>query len=336
MAGATGSDALAARWPEVVRALPAGWQRGVEKVTPVSARVWRIQLVGGSTLALKVGAARQPAPAEAGLLALLTRRGCPTPRVLASGGRDPGWLATEWCGDPTLDDVAPDGQAWAGALVDAVIAVERALAPLGEAGDRHRAFLREAALPWVTAAPVALEWLVERRLLPDELAALEQACALALDSRPGLGSLDYNARNVVIGHLGLRLIDFPSVGFDWTERRLCQYGTATRSRFACVLDVRAVARFARAMAPESLASQESVAQRVDAHAVLLLATAAAQLRLVAKGQAHSSRQEAWKDVEDRREQLRAMLRLPLAMTGPAAALRRRLGYVEAGRVEAWP
>ena len=59
--------------------------------------------------------------------------------------------------------------------------------------------------------------------------ALRRTVALALGGEPDVGSLDYNARNVVLDEARGRvtLVDFAATGVDWPERRLVQYATAT-------------------------------------------------------------------------------------------------------------
>ena len=63
----------------------------------------------------------------------------------------------------------------------------------------------------------------------DRAGALRRTVALALGGEPDVGSLDYNARNVVLDEAGGRvtLVDFAATGVDWPERRLVQYATAT-------------------------------------------------------------------------------------------------------------
>jgi hypothetical protein len=166
--------------------------------------------------------------------------------------------------------------------------------------------------------------------------ALEATLRLALEAPPDAGSLDYNARNVVLweatgGPAGasLAIVDFAASGVDWPARRLVQYGTATGAgvpggTFRTVIGPGAVAAYAAAVAPLWEQQAAAVAQAVDAHDVLLLLTAAAGLASVAAGTAHPERAGAWADGEGRRRALLALLRRALLPSGPAEALRAAL------------
>ncbi|HEX2515233.1 MAG TPA: phosphotransferase, partial [Chloroflexota bacterium] len=216
-----------------------------------SGRVWRVALGSGRLLALKLASAQAPLGGELRTLRWLAQRAAPVPAVLAADGApQPDWLALEWCGDSTLDDAlqgaaAPGavtpGAAGRGAaagdagwgeggkrLVRAVAALAGAFWPL-RAGARRRpewdqqvAALRAQAGPWLAAAPQALAWLLQGRTgggagEGDGADALRRTVALALEGEPDVGSLDYNARNVVLDEAGGRvtLVDFAATGVDW-------------------------------------------------------------------------------------------------------------------------
>ena len=228
-------------------------------------RVWRVALGSGRLLALKLASVGAPLGGELRTLRWLAQRAAPVPAVLAADGApQPDWLALEWCGDSTLDDalqgaaapgaVAPGGAGRGAAvgdarwgegeggkrLVRAVAALEGAFWPIS-AGARRRAewdqqvaALRAQAEPWLAAAPLALAWLLQGRAgggagAGAATGALRRAVELALHGEPDVGSLDYNARNVVLDEAGGRvtLVDFAATGVDWPERRLVQYATAT-------------------------------------------------------------------------------------------------------------
>ena len=216
--------------------------------------------------------------------------------------------------------------------------------------------LRAQAEPWLAAAPQALAWLLHAQGRTgggegDMAGALRRTVALALGGEPDVGSLDYNARNVVLDEAGGRvtLVDFAATGVDWPERRLVQYATATGTTpgsmplgaggavpgagaggapggrqggtFRSALTAEAVRDYAALVAPGRGTGPAMVVAAVDAHEVLLLLLAAVGLRAVEAGTAHPERARAWSDVQGRREALLALLRRPLSGEGPAAGVR---------------
>jgi hypothetical protein len=231
-------------------------------------------------------------------------------------------------------------------LVRAVAALEGAFWPIS-AGARRRpvwdqqvAALRAQAAPWLAAAPQALGWLLQEHSGhtgggPERsgggeggvAVALRRTAELALHGEPDVGSLDYNARNVVLDEARGRvtLVDFAATGVDWPERRLVQYATATGGAqggtFRSALTAEAVRDYAARVAPRRGVDPEVVVAAVDAHEVLLLLLAAVGLQAVEAGTAHPERARAWGDVRGRREALLTLLRRPLGGGGPGAELR---------------
>jgi hypothetical protein len=303
--------------------------------------VWKLGFSNAPPLALKLAHPLAPLALESQVLATLRRRS-PVPDVLAvSPAAAPTWIALEWCGDLTLDDVAQTAspaelRRLGLALAAAVAAVEAAFAPLDarwqtqSGGSAARvAALREQAAGWVAAAPAALAWLLGAHLDHTLKALLVAALAPATHSVPTLGSLDYNARNVVLDGDRLSLIDFAAVGADWPERRFVQYGTAIGASlvdggFASAIDAASVAAYAAEVAPLRGVPVADVAHRIDAHDLLLLLTAAHHLRMIEAGQAHPDRAAAWANVPRRRAQLLALLRRQLVSDGPAEDFRAQL------------
>jgi hypothetical protein len=336
---------VAAIWPDVAARLPAPWHRAPQAAAPAgaagrpTARVWKLSFPGAPPLALKLAAPAAPLEMEAQVLAWLGQRGCRVPAVLArSSTAPPAWLALEWCGDRTLDDVlqaasAAKRTALGRRLAAAVAGVEAALAPLGRRWlsdargwrDRGQA-LRRQMEAWLSTAPQALAWLLGCPLSPPIEGALTAALDLAIRAEPSLGSLDYHARNVVVDGPQLTLVDFAAVGADWPERRFVQYGTATGASspagtFASVISPASVRAFSAEVASHCAADPDEVQARIDAHEILLLVTAAQHLQAVEAGEAHVERAGAWRNVAERRAGLLALLRRRLAPTGPAATLR---------------
>jgi hypothetical protein len=310
-----------------------------------------VGLAGGRTLAVKLAAGEAALEGETHTLRWLGERRAPTPRVVAVDASRPArWLALSWCGERTLDGAlraapAPDGAALGRRLAAAVAALEAAFEPVS-AGMRRRAgwgervaALRAQAAPWADAAPEALAWLLDNPAAGrEQRAALEATVALAFSATPDVGSLDYNASNVVVDSRGrLTVLDFAATGVDWPERRLVQYGTATGAGetpgapdgpgagtggpFRSALDRTSVQRYAGLRAAREGKDGREVVATVDAHDLLLLLAAGAGVMAVARGTAHPERARAWADVASRRAALLRLLRRPLAGHGPAAALR---------------
>ncbi|HET7768184.1 MAG TPA: phosphotransferase [Chloroflexota bacterium] len=282
---------------------------GAERIT---ARVTRVTLPDGRRAALKRAAPGAPVDREAAVLRFLHARGCAVPEVISASSDE---LVTEWCGEHTLDDALQAGLAVSGSgLSEAVRGVGRAMNPVAPAPASAHDALRAQLAPWLAALPAALRWLSgagDERLL----AAVIQR---ALECPPEAGSLDYTARNVLVGATGEQvwLIDFAATGFDWTERRLAQYALSAGSG-------RPAGVFRSALDATVCGALEDPAG-VDAHEVILLLTASEHLRQVETGDAHEERSRAWANVAERRASLLTLLRRPLAESGPAAELRAAL------------
>jgi hypothetical protein len=330
-------------WPEVAAALDAARPPVPLDVRRVSERVWKVSLPRGRALAVKLAVPGAALDVEAQALAWLTRCGCAVPALLATSGTRPlRWIALEWCGDRTLADVvvAPKAPAGLGTRLAATCArVEAAFArlagPNGGVPDGAAGELRRQSAAWVAAAPAALEWLMGPHpagLGDVVLDMLDAALACAVDAAPTLGSLDYNPRNVVVARGRLFLVDFAAVGADWPERRFVQYGTGTGAglpggTFATVIGPAALRRFAAETCLPRGRTETAVRHAADAHDVLLLLTAAAELRLVAAGTAHPERIAAWGNVADRRQRLLELLLRRLSPDGPAERFRQGLRFL---------
>ena len=250
---------------------------------------------------------------EGSILRFLRARGCAVPEVISVSKDE---LITEWVGVGTLDDALQSGQTVSGAaLVEAVMQVSRALsrvAPIPPVtGDALAAQLR----PWAQALPGALEWLAGHR----HERLVQKTVERAMACEPAAGSLDHNARNVLVDESGERvwLIDFAATGFDWSERRLAQYALSAGAS-------REHGHFLSALDAASCSALHDPSG-VDAHELVLLLTAAEHLRQVQAGTAHAERTRAWQNVSERMVSLLTLMRRPLAETGPAARLRAVLG-----------
>ena len=91
---------------------------------------------------------------------------------------------------------------------------------------------------------------------------------------PTLGTLDYNARNIVVDGETPTFIDFGSIGWDWGERRLVQsfnsLGTnRTNGNFVSLLDQEIVKEYtSQVVKHREDSSDMEVAAQVDYHQLL--------------------------------------------------------------------
>ncbi|HEU5317592.1 MAG TPA: hypothetical protein VFX49_15875 [Chloroflexota bacterium] len=280
---------------------------GADAAVTLTARVHKVVLEDGGTAARKIAAPNAPVTREAVVLRFLHSRGCPVPRVLAA---DETTLLTEWAGDVTLDDALQEGgDVDGGALLAAVRSVSDALASATTVKPGAAEALAADLRRWTAALPDALGWLG----LGPVPTLLGPVAERALECAPRPGSLDYNARNVVLSPSGPVLIDFSAVGYDWDERRAAQYALSAGAD-------RPDGTFRSALT-EVVVKGAWDAEGIDAHEVVLLAIAVEQLRQVATGSARRERAAAWGGVERRRESLLRLLARPLCADGPAAVLR---------------
>jgi len=308
VAGADPAVALGARWEEIAPALPAEWRHAPARLRQISGRVWKVDLPAGRALAVKRSDEAGALEREASVLRFLERRGCLVARVVAVRA---GWLATEWAGDETLDDVLQSGGTVdAAELADAVRCVSDALAEVTQPTEAAVRALTNEERQWGDALPGTLEWLGIDGADGALRMTIEQA--LACQVRPG--SLDYTARNVVIAPGGPVFLDFAATGFDWDERRLAQYALSAGAG-------RPNAEFRSALTSAGIDGLWN-AEALDAHEVILLLIAAEQLRQVELHVAHAERVSAWRNVAQRKASLLRLLARPLCESGPAARLRR--------------
>ncbi len=101
-----------------------------------------------------------------------------------------------------------------------------------------------------------------------------------LNAPTTLGSLDYNARNIVINSGKPVFIDFASIGWDWQERRLIQMFNSIgafmeKSNFVSLLNRKLVKRYVESVIRHAAnggqytsADSDDIAARVDAHHLL--------------------------------------------------------------------
>ncbi len=222
-------------------------------------RVWRVTAESGREYAVKQHIYRaaqtrgghDALETEAAVLTLLEEMRAPTPAVKAVD-MEAGYLASEWIRGAALDDLAqrdPDAARKAAPKALAALEqIERALeARISEteqfAFDHdYDAYLGADFAHILTEARIGYNALCERvgAKPPAGNAEWEAVYAAIQNAQPTMGSLDYNARNLLITPSRAAYVDFSAVGWDWTERRLAHYLYALGARdpsgsFVCAL-----------------------------------------------------------------------------------------------------
>lgn len=232
-----------------------------------------------------------PFQIESAVLLRLHQAGCPVPE-LYWWSEPAGCLLMEWCGDTTLDDLAQ------GTPVDELKQVVRntvrAFCQLEEGFAKSAGTLQPYIYPldYSVALRETLQILLDRgRKTIDYLGWLQgepmpanQAARLdtiwrRLSNRlrranPTLGTLDYNARNIVVDGSNPTFIDFASIGWDWGERRLVQSlnslgANRTNGNFVSLLEQGIVDEYAnRVVKRRKGCSETKIAGQVDGHQLL--------------------------------------------------------------------
>ena len=125
---------------------------------------------------------------------------------------------------------------------------------------------------------------------------------------PTLGTLDYNARNIVVDGSTPTFIDFGSIGWDWGERRLVQSlnslgANRTNGNFASLLDGEIVKEYAGQVAEyRESGSETEISAQVDCHQLLFyLSIVHRLLQLTAQPEMAESKAtlQAWGDPKAR-------------------------------------
>lgn len=208
--------------------------------------VWRLTAMGRSFL-LKQHLITQPVgestftpfQIETAVLLRLHQAGCRVPE-LYWWSDSASCLFMEWCGDTTLDDLAQETQI--DGLKPIVQNTVRAFCQLEEGFAKtadtltpyiypldYPAFLRDMMETLLGQGRKTLDylaWLKGEPMPSDQVGTLnaiwERMSNRLHRATPSLGTLDYNARNIVFDGETPTFIDFGSIGWDWGERRLVQ------------------------------------------------------------------------------------------------------------------
>ncbi len=268
-----------------------------------------------------------PLQIEARVLELLYDNGCRVPQLFWKSERHHA-LLLEWCGESTLDALAQRGEKSAQSLTPLLFTI------LKEAGKIETCFTTHAAqlTPYVFRFNVqaVLQDLLARgkkvvgylsHLSDRPMSVIEEKTfaeswdvlsARLQNAPPTLGSLDNNARNLVIREASAFFIDFASIGWNWQEMRLVQMlnsigaflvSPSETGNFVSLLDRELVNAYAEWVSThrESCPPDE-VAARVDGHHLLFYLSVIDQLlRAVAQPDATENRilLEAWGDPQKR-------------------------------------
>ena len=276
-----------------------------------------IQPVGESTFT--------PFQTETAVLLRLHQAGCRVPELY--------WwsdvancLLMEWCGGITLDDLAQETPT--DKLKPIVQHTIRAFCQLEEGFAKTAHALNPYIYP--LAYPTFLDdmmqtlldqgrkildylaWMTGEPLPADQEARLdaiwERISNRLHRATPTLGTLDYNARNIVIDGNTPTFIDFGSIGWDWGERRLVQSlnslgANRTNGNFVSLLDRGIVKEYASQVVKYREGwSETEIAAQVDYHQLLFyLSIVHRLLQSTAQPEAAESKAtlQAWGDSKAR-------------------------------------
>ena len=252
-------------------------------------------------------------------------------------------LLLECCGDKTLDDLAQESPAEAlkpitGNAVREFCRLEMAFADCEEAFQPYIYPLHQTLDGMLVRGRKTmnyLAWLGGKPMRPNEQATIDQIwedmsnCLHGAEAR--LGSLDYNARNVVLDADRPTFIDFASVGWDWGERRLVQTFNSlgahrSNGKFATTLNREVVGEYAHQTSQRGADEAEI---RVDYHNILFyLSIVYRLLKIAAQPEREESKStlQAWGDTKPRLQQAIDLLAdSPLSANPYAAQLRGIVG-----------
>ncbi len=222
------------------------------------------------------------------LLSTLSETGCSVSEVVWQS--DPDFcLLLEWRGESTLDDVAQTApleslkETITGAL-GKFCQLEKSFA------DCHTDFAPYVyPLDYPTYLRQTMDDMLDRgrktlgylaRLSSEPAASdLDEVWSNFAQAHPWtdsatLGALDYNARNIVIDAGGISFVDFGSIGWDWSERRIVQFFNSLGANreggnFVNLLNRDVIRAYAsRAITYRSGSSEEDIFTQLDYHNIL--------------------------------------------------------------------
>ena len=268
-----------------------------------------------------------PCHIETDVLSILHSNGCKVPQVVWSSPQLHAVLL-EWCGEQTLDAIArndeilpDDVKSLLQKIIQELCKIESCFALNAERFapyifrfDTH-ANLKDLLERGVKVIGY-LSHLGEKPMSSTQADALIErwnAIAVRLQLAPtALGSLDNNARNIVVANETPVFIDFASIGWNWQEMRLVQMfnsigaflSTASENaNFVSLLNRELVNTYAEWVCTHrETCSPAEIAARVDAHHLLFyLSTIHQIIRAIAQPETSESKMllEAWGDPSSR-------------------------------------
>ena len=302
--------------------------------------VWRLT-ARGRTYLLKQHLITQPVgestftpfQIECAVLLRLHQAGCRVPE-LYWWSDSASCLLMEWCGDTTLDDLAQktpinELQSIVQNTVRAFCQLEEGFAKTAHALNPYiypldyPTFLRNMMGTLLDQGRKTLDylsWMKGEPMPPNQAGTLDTIWECLSNclhrATPTLGTLDYNARNIVVNGETPTFIDFGSIGWDWGERRLVQSlnslgANRASGTFVSLLDRKIVKEYAGEIAAHRQDwSEAEIAAQVDYHHLLFyLSIVHRLLQSTAQPEAAESKAtlQAWGDPKARFRRAMALL-----------------------------
>ena len=258
-----------------------------------------------------------PFEVESFALSTLSEAGCSVPKVVWQS--DPDFcLLLEWRGESTLDDAAQTTplESLKETTTDALgkfCQLEKSFA------DRHTDFapyvypldyptyLRQTLNEMLDRGRKTLGYLARLSGEPaaSDINELWSNFAQTLHGNSAtLGALDYNARNIMIDAGDITFVDFGSIGWDWSERRIVQFFNSLGANreggnYLNLLNRDVIRAYAsRAITYRSGSSEEDIFTQLDYHNILFyLSVVHRLLEVVARPTSEKNRAllRAWGD-----------------------------------------
>ena len=274
-----------------------------------------------------VAAGWTPLQIEATVLGHLYTNGCRVPQLIWQSERHHA-LLLEWCGESTLDALAQGSETSAQNLTPLLSTILQEVCKIETCFMTHATQLAPYVFHF-DAQAILQDLLARGKKVVGYLSHLSDRPMSSIEKRTfadawdvfanglqnvstTLGSLDNNARNIVIREESPFFIDFASIGWNWQEMRLVQLfnsvgaflvSPSETGNFVSLLDRKLVNTYAEWVSThrESCPPDE-VAARVDGHHLLFYLSVIDQLlRAVAQPEATENKMllEAWGDPQKR-------------------------------------
>ena len=334
--------------PEVIEQIAAYLHVSPDQIKCVPIRhgtlernnVWRLTAIGRSFL-LKQHLITQPVgestftpfQIESAVLLRLHQAGCCVPE-LYWWSDSASCLLMEWCGNTALDDLAQETP-----IDDLKQVVQNTIRAFGQLEEGfaktahvlnpyiypldYSVFLQDMLQTLLDQGRKTLDYLAWMRgeaMTSDQAGPLDSVWERMSNclhrAVPTLGTLDYNARNIVVDGSTPTFIDFGSIGWDWGERRLVQSlnslgANRTNGNFVSLLDQATVKEYAGRVAEHREdCSETEIAAQIDYHQLLFYLSIVHRLfQSTAQPEAAESKAtlQAWGDPKARFQDALALL-----------------------------